>query len=77
MPGLNRARRFHLIKRCLADLLMLRQINLFNITEQVCCGPGNTYTLNVVFDGKTLTASSIMPKPVAPDSVLSDSLLFF
>lgn len=38
--------------------------------------PGNTYTLNVISEGKNYTAQSTMPLPVALDDLQQDSISF-
>jgi len=39
--------------------------------------PGQTYTLNVLVEGKNYSAKSIMPYPVVPDSIGFKTLSFF
>ncbi len=45
-------------------------------TNSIVGVPGNTYTLSVVDQGKTYTGQSVMPQPVAIDSISIDYFLF-
>ncbi len=45
-------------------------------TNTLAGTPGNTYTLTVVYNGKTFTSTSTMPIPVSLDSLAANESLF-
>ncbi len=55
----------------IADVLTETASGVYT-THAITGTPDNTYQLKVVLDGKTYTASSTMPRPVALDSVTFD-----